>query len=281
MKFLPLGIDLREAACTVVGGGAVATRKVLTLLRAGAEVTVVSPKVTAALAHEIESGRVRWRRERFAARHVAEARLVVMATEDAAVNAAGVRLARERLALVCDASSARRTGVIFGALLERDGMTIAAFTDGVDPARSRRTRNRIAELLAARCARRERPRNCTGVLLVLVAHGSRNPRWSLPLQGLAESVRDEAGDGAVRLAYSQFASPTLAEVVAEAARSGVRRVRVLPLFMTRNGHVERDIRPQVEALRNAHEDVEIELLPPIAEHASFRRMLVDIAKEGR
>ena len=37
--------------------------------------------------------------------------------------------------------------MIFGALLKNDGLTIATFSDGVDPARSRRTRDEIAGFL--------------------------------------------------------------------------------------------------------------------------------------
>jgi siroheme synthase (precorrin-2 oxidase/ferrochelatase) len=37
--------------------------------------------------------------------------------------------------------------VIFGALLHEDGLTVATFSDGEDPARSRRLRDEIAGFL--------------------------------------------------------------------------------------------------------------------------------------
>ena len=67
--------------------------------------------------------------------------------------------------------------------------------------------------------------------------------------------------------------------MADAADDGIRRVRVVPLFMTAHGHVERDIRPVVEELRRAHETTEIELLPPVGELASFQEILVELARE--
>lgn len=278
MRFLPFGIDVKQMSCTVVGGGAVGTRKALTLLRTGADVTVVSPAVSKDLVREIEAGRVRWVRERFAPKHLAGARLVVMATRDGRLNARGVRLAARRGALACDASSARRSRIIFGALLEHHGTTIAAFTDGRDPGRARRTRDEIEALLCGKGAEGEGRATGRGDLLVLVAHGSRDPRWRAPLEDLAQSVGTEAG-GEVRLAYAQHASPTLQEVIDEAKRSHVRRVRVLPLFMTIEGHVDRDIRPLVESLRGAYRPMEIHLLPPIGRHPSFRKVLVEIANE--
>ena len=150
MRYLPLGIDVQGRSCVVVGGGAVGTRKALTLLRFGAEVTVVSPVVTDELRGAAGAGRLRCRAERFEAVHVADAFLVVMATDDEALNAAGTRLAAESGALACDASSGRGSPVIFGALLEKDELTIATFSDGRSPGRSRALRDEIARQLSER-----------------------------------------------------------------------------------------------------------------------------------
>jgi siroheme synthase-like protein len=145
MRFLPLALDLHGQQCLVVGGGSVGTRKALTLARAGALVTVLSPRVTDELAAHIGPGRITWIEARFRAEHVRQDyRLVVMATDDAALNAAGARAAAEQNVLACDASSMEDSRVIFGALLERDGVTVAVFTDGRDPARAARVRDSIA-----------------------------------------------------------------------------------------------------------------------------------------
>lgn len=149
MRFLPLALDIRARNCLVVGGGNVGTRKAKTLARAGAHVTVVSPEVTAELAHEIEAGHITWLQESFRAEHVCNACcLVVMSTGNHVLNAAGALLATQEHALACDASSAENSQVIFGAMLEEDGVTVATFTDGRDPKRARQVRDRIARALA-------------------------------------------------------------------------------------------------------------------------------------
>jgi siroheme synthase-like protein len=150
MRFLPLAVDVRTRRCVVVGGGAVGARKAMSLMRAGADVTVVAPTVTKELARKAETGALRWVEERFAPEHVAGAFLLVMATDDEGLNAAGARLGAEAGSLVCDASSARRSSVIFGALLEDEGVTVATFSDGRSPTRSKRKRDEIAALLAAK-----------------------------------------------------------------------------------------------------------------------------------
>ncbi len=150
LRFLPVGLDLRGRRCLVVGGGGVGARKALTLARAGADVTVVSPTLAAELAREGEAGRIRCVQEPFRDEHLGDAFLVIAATDDEALNEAVVRSAARRGALVCDASSAERSGVIFGALLEARGATVAVFTGGRDPALAARTRDEIASFLAQR-----------------------------------------------------------------------------------------------------------------------------------
>lgn len=147
LGFFPVGLKVRENHCLVVGGGSVGTRKALALVRAGARVTVVAPAVTRELAEQIRAGRIRWRKESFRGESLEGILLAVAATDDEAVNTAVVRAAGQWGALVCDASSAERSQVIFGALLEGDDFTVAVFTGGVDPARARRVRDRIASFL--------------------------------------------------------------------------------------------------------------------------------------
>jgi siroheme synthase-like protein len=275
MRFLPLGIDLQDRPCTVVGGGAVGTRKVENLLRVGARVTVVAPVVTEGLLGLIEAGLVHWIQDGYRPEHLEGAALVVMAADDAGVNEAGTRRAVELGALACNASAAGQTPVIFGALLETDGATVATFTDGRDPTRARQTRDRIAAALGC-AAPAASPADDS--VLILVAHGSRNPEWNAALEELVAGVAARVG-GRVRLAHSQFASPSLEEAVDRAAGDGARHLAVLPLFMTTLGQVDRLISPVVARLQQRHPDVQVELLPPVGQHQAFQELLVDLVQE--
>ena len=147
-RYLPVGLDLRDAACVVIGGGAIGTRKVELLEGAGARVTIVSPRITERLDEVVGRGRATWLRETFRPEHVRDAFLVVVATDRPEVNARAAEAAVRAGALLCDATSAGRSRVIFGALLDTEDATVAVFTDGRDPGHARRTRDRIAGRLS-------------------------------------------------------------------------------------------------------------------------------------
>ena len=144
MKYLPVGLDLRGRICIVVGGGPVGARKISNLLKAGARVTLVSPAATDGIVQQVDNGEFRWTRRLYRPDDLDEAALVVAATDDLALNSRIAADAQARGILVCDASSASRSQVIFGALHESGGVMVAVFTDGRNPSRARRVRDAIA-----------------------------------------------------------------------------------------------------------------------------------------
>ena len=83
-----LGLRLGGRRVVVVGGGAVATRRIPALLDAGADIVLISPSVTASLEDLAAAGRIRWEPRRYADGDCAGAWLVCACTDDAAANAA-------------------------------------------------------------------------------------------------------------------------------------------------------------------------------------------------
>ena len=65
MKYYPAYLDLRERPCLVIGGGAVAERKALALLEAGAVVTIVSPALTSKLHELSDSGKISYLQKQY------------------------------------------------------------------------------------------------------------------------------------------------------------------------------------------------------------------------
>jgi NAD(P)-dependent dehydrogenase (short-subunit alcohol dehydrogenase family) len=267
----------------VVGGGEVGARKVRNLVRAGAQVTLVSPEATPQLAAMAEEGAIEWIRERFRQDHLGGAVLAVAATADEVVNRSVATVAERDGILLCDASSAQRSRLIFGALHEMSDATVAVFTDGVAPSRSARIRDRIATHLTSM------PRPGTGrpspaaplggegSSLILVAHGSRDPRWRSSLEELLASVRGVSNEDEIRLAFLQFTSPTLPEVVDRGVKGGKERFLILPLFMASAGHVEKDVLPLLRDLEGRYPGVSFQVLTPVGEDPVFHQLVRDVA----
>lgn len=64
-NYYAMMVDLSDKSCLVVGGGNVATRKVTTLVNAGAFVTVISPQATVRLRELALQGLISWQRKNY------------------------------------------------------------------------------------------------------------------------------------------------------------------------------------------------------------------------
>jgi len=116
-------------------------------------------------------------------------------------------------------------------------------------------------------------------MLILIAHGSHDANWREPVERLVESLQADIGHTKIRLAYMECTPPTLSDVAAEAVGSGAVKIRVLPLFLTSQGHVDRTIRPLVDQVRSVYASVDVELLQPLGQHPLFLELLRNIAVE--
>ncbi len=113
--------------------------------------------------------------------------------------------------------------------------------------------------------------------LILFAHGARDSRWAAPFEAVAERVRAARPDAAVRLAYLDLMPPTLLDVGCELADAGCRRVAVLPVFLGKGGHVQRDLPLLADALRRARPQLEVVVHPSVGEHAELLDAIAAVA----
>ena len=129
----PVMLDLEGRECLVVGAGVVAARKVAGLLDAGARVTVVSPVLAPAVLDIARDGRLRWWPREYAKGDVTGFALVMVATDDEAVNALVAAEARERAIWVNCADDPGRCDFILPSVLRRGPLTVAVSTGGASP----------------------------------------------------------------------------------------------------------------------------------------------------
>ena len=149
MDFLPIFLDVRDQPCLVVGGGVVAARKCALLLRAGARVTVVAPRLDAAFDADLAAARIAHRAAKFHDEDLAGVVVVIAATDDDAVNRAVAAAARARRILVNVADQPALCSFILPSIIERAPLTVAVSSGGASPVLARLLRARLETLIPA------------------------------------------------------------------------------------------------------------------------------------
>ncbi len=126
--------QLDKRLCIVVGGGAVAERKARALLAAGARVRVIAPTCTGGLSTLVQSRALEWVARPYCPGDLADAFLVIAATDDTRVNHAVAREAQERGCLINVVDDPDYCNFITPAVVRRGDLTIAISTGGDAPA---------------------------------------------------------------------------------------------------------------------------------------------------
>lgn len=117
--------------------------------------------------------------------------------------------------------------------------------------------------------------------LVLYAHGARDPRWAEPFEQLRDRVAAMAPDRMVILAFLEHLAPDLSAAMAEIDREGIDRVRVVPLFFGRGGHLREDFPRQLEQARASYPSVSVEVTEAAGEDEAVQAALATFALTGR
>lgn len=145
-KYLPLFINLEGKKCVVVGGGKVAERKIKTLLKYGANITVVSPEITKNIAKLVEKKKIQYLKKKYSSEDIEDAFLVIAATSDSSINQQILNDAKFLVNSVESSLSINSSNisVIFPALFERDSLQIAVSTDF--PALSKTIRDELRQI---------------------------------------------------------------------------------------------------------------------------------------
>lgn len=143
MRHFPLFVDLAGRRVVVVGGGAVAERKVALLLRTTARIRVVAPVLTETLAAQAAGGLIEHVAGAYRTEHLSGARLVVAAASDRAVNLAAAAAAEAAGILVNVVDDPQPSTCLFPAIVDRSPLVVAIGTSGAAPALAQWVRERI------------------------------------------------------------------------------------------------------------------------------------------
>jgi siroheme synthase-like protein len=143
MTYFPIYLELKRRRCLVIGGGAVAERKIAGLLEAGAEITVISPAVSDAIRRWCDRRELTLTARKYHEGDLDGFQIVFVATPDRAVNEAVYREGRRRGAWVNAADDPARCDFILPSVLRRGDLTVAVSSGGTSPALARAIREEL------------------------------------------------------------------------------------------------------------------------------------------
>ncbi len=110
---------------------------------------------------------------------------------------------------------------------------------------------------------------------VLIAHGSRDPRWAAPFVSLVETLQTHVPSIPCKLCFMEMSEPSLPTVVDELVATGVRRIQVFPVFLSGGGaHMQKDIPSLVDAIRTRFPSIEFTCSGAIGETALVQQAMV-------
>ncbi|ACN14201.1 CysG [Desulforapulum autotrophicum HRM2] len=142
MKYYPVGLNIQDRNCLVVGGGRVGARKAETLARCRARVKVVSPCFDETLWNHLVSTVELVKRE-YLPQDLKGMFLVVGATDNRQLNKTIGKQARQAGILFNGADLPELSDFIVPAVVKRGDLTIAVSTSGNSPAFAKKIKHQL------------------------------------------------------------------------------------------------------------------------------------------
>ena len=149
MEYLPIFLAVRDQRCLVVGGGDVAARKTDMLRRAGARVTIVSPRLIETLTELHRRGEVEHIAAPFAPPQLEGMAVVIAATDDEDVNRQVATEARHRRIPVNVVDRPGLCSFVFPSVIDRSPIVVAISSAGASPVLARYLRAKLETIIPA------------------------------------------------------------------------------------------------------------------------------------
>ncbi|MGC1676516.1 MAG: bifunctional precorrin-2 dehydrogenase/sirohydrochlorin ferrochelatase [Candidatus Binataceae bacterium] len=145
MGYLAIFLAMERRRCVVIGGGDIAARKIAQLLAAGAQVTVISPRLVRELAILAESAAITHRARRWERGDLHGFDLAFAATDDPRAHREIAAEARALGVMLNVADEPELCDFIAPAVVRRGDLQIAVSTSGASPATAARIRRELED----------------------------------------------------------------------------------------------------------------------------------------
>ncbi len=145
-KYYPIMIRIERKLCTVVGGGKVAERKIISLIDHGARVKVISPSCTNKISEFYHSGIIEFINREYEYGDLDGSFLAYITTDVKRVNDMCISECKEKEILVNIADNPEKCDFVVPSTIKRGDLTINISTMGKSPTLSKKIRKEIEEI---------------------------------------------------------------------------------------------------------------------------------------
>lgn len=116
--------------------------------------------------------------------------------------------------------------------------------------------------------------------IIVFAHGSRIEPANQAVRAVAAELARSGPYQHVVAAFLELGQPDLETAALELSKRGIRRLVIIPYFLTLGMHLERDLPRIVERISNNLSQLEISVSPPLDGHPGLLQVLLDRAREA-
>ncbi|WOE31391.1 MULTISPECIES: siroheme synthase CysG [unclassified Acinetobacter] len=148
MDIFPISLKLQQQPCLIVGGGHIAYRKAVLLAKAGAIIDILSPTIEPDLLEIVQQSQGQYIQALFNLDFpIRNYRLVIAATNDAAVNQAVFQVCEAARVLVNSVDDPPHCRFMVPAIVDRSPLVISIASNGTSPVLSRQLRTQLESMI--------------------------------------------------------------------------------------------------------------------------------------
>lgn len=120
---------------------------------------------------------------------------------------------------------------------------------------------------------------------ILLAHGSRDPKWKIPFQDMTQAIKqhemsslDQSQEMIVELAYMELCEPSLESMCEKLSKQGIELINIYPVFFAAGIHLRVDVPKQLKAIE-AEFGVRTKLHPPVGQEKAVQDAITQVILE--
>jgi sirohydrochlorin ferrochelatase len=116
--------------------------------------------------------------------------------------------------------------------------------------------------------------------LLLIAHGSRQPKANADLYHVVDELRRRATYAIVEASFLEMAEPTGEQGAARCLEQGAEEIILLPYFLSAGVHVQCDLTALCRSLATQFPHVQFRLAQPLGRHPLLLEVVAERAREA-